>query len=145
MPENINNKRNYSVINFKITKDKIILFSKATGQTDPVYFDEEHAKKLGLPSLLAPPTFLTVVEHSQNFTEQYIADLGISFSKIIHAGQSYNYYQPVYANDTITLKGKILDIYTKSNKSMQFVEFLSIYSNQKSVIVSKSLSTIVLM
>ena len=40
MPENINNKRNYSVINFKITKDKIILFSKATGQTDPVYFDE---------------------------------------------------------------------------------------------------------
>ncbi|MBI88751.1 MAG: hypothetical protein CMG60_01580, partial [Candidatus Marinimicrobia bacterium] len=96
-------------------------------------------------SLLAPPTFLTVIEHSQNFTEQYIANLGISFSKIIHAGQSYNYYQPVYANDTITLKGKILDIYTKSNKSMQFVEFLSIYSNQKSVMVSKSLSTIVLM
>ena len=50
---------------FDVEKQRVKFFSKATGQTDPVYFDEDVAKEKGFPSLLAPPTFLTTVSHEK--------------------------------------------------------------------------------
>jgi acyl dehydratase len=40
-------------------------FAKATGETNPIYFDEEAAKKAGLPGVLAPPTFFLLHGHGQ--------------------------------------------------------------------------------
>ena len=57
--------KTYPPIIFDVEKQRVKFFSKATGQTDPIYFDEDVAKKKGFPSLLAPPTFLTTVIHEQ--------------------------------------------------------------------------------
>tara|TARA_B100001027_G_scaffold195086_1_gene151241 strand:- start:238 stop:468 length:231 start_codon:yes stop_codon:yes gene_type:complete len=57
--------KSYPPIIFDVEKQRVKFFSKAIGQTYPVYFDEDVAKEKGFPSLLAPPTFLTTVSHEK--------------------------------------------------------------------------------
>ena len=56
--------KNYPAVVFHVTKHQIKSFSEATGQTDLLYFNENISKKKR-PSLLAPLTFLTVIDHKQ--------------------------------------------------------------------------------
>ena len=130
-------------MSFDVEKQRLRFFAKATGQTDPVYFDEQAARENGHPSILAPPTFLTVVGHEQEKPYKYITDLGIDFGKILHAGQTYKYYKPVYAGDVITMESQSLDLYEKKNGTLQFIEFQSTYANQDNIMVAESLATLV--
>ena len=130
-------------MSFDVEKQRLRFFAKATGQTDPVYFDEQAARENGHPSILAPPTFLTVVGHEQEKPYKYITDLGINFGKILHAGQTYKYHKPVYAGDVITMESQIVDLYEKKNGTLQFIEFQSTYANQDNIMVAESLATLV--
>lgn len=136
--------KTYPLSIFDIEKQRVKFFSKATGQTDPVYFDEDAAKEKGFPSLLVPPTFLTTVSHEQKNPYQYLDDLSIDMKNVLHAGQSYKYYHLVFAGDQITVKSKIKDIYDKKNGSLQFIEFESIFLNQNKKLIVESLSTLVI-
>tara|TARA_B100001996_G_scaffold376397_1_gene357590 strand:+ start:893 stop:1330 length:438 start_codon:yes stop_codon:yes gene_type:complete len=136
--------KKYPPVIFDVQKQRIIFFAKATGQTDPVYFDESKAKEKGFPSLLAPPTFLTVVVYEQDNPYEYLNDLSIDLGRILHAGQTYKYHRPLFAGDTITMNSQIVDMYDKKNGSLQFLEFESFYTNQKKLLVAQSLSTLVI-
>ena len=136
--------RTYPPIIFEVEKQRVKFFSKATGQTDPTYFDEDFAKKKGFPSLLVPPTFLTTVSHEQKNPYQYLHDLSVDMKNILHAGQNYKYHHLVFAGDKITMESTIKDMYDKKNGSLQFVEFESIFLNQNKKLVAESLSTLVI-
>ena len=136
--------KTYPPIIFDIEKQRVKFFSKATGQTDPVYFDEDAAKERGFPSLLAPPTFLTTVSHEQKKPYQYLHDLSIDMKNVLHAGQSYKYHDLVFAGDQITMESKIKNMYDKKNGSLQFIEFESIFLNQNKKLTVESLSTLVI-
>ena len=64
--------KTYPPIEFDVEKQRVKFFSKATGQTDPIYFDETIAREKGFPSILAPPTFLTTVGYEQEDSYQYL-------------------------------------------------------------------------
>ena len=136
--------KSYPPIIFDIEKQRVRFFSKATGQTDPVYFDEDIAKEKGFPSLLAPPTFLTTVSHEQRNPYQYLHDLSIDMKNVLHAGQCYKYHDLVFAGDQITMESKIKNMYDKKNGSLQFIEFESIFLNQNKKLTVESLSTLVI-
>ena len=136
--------KTYPPIIFDIEKKWVKFFSKATGQPDPVYFDEDAAKERGFPSLLAPPTFLTTVNHEQKNPYQYLHDLSIDMKNVLHAGQSYKYHDLVFAGDQITMESKIKNMYDKKNGSLQFIEFESIFLNQNKKLTVESLSTLVI-
>ena len=135
--------KKYPPLNFNIQKQRMILFAKATGQTDPVYFDESTAKAKGYPSLIATPTFLTVVIHEQDNPYEYLNDLSVDLGRILHVGQVYKYHEPIFADDIITMEGQIVNMFDKKDGALQFLEFESKYTNQKSVLVAESLSTMV--
>ena len=136
--------KTYPPIIFDIEKQRVKFFSKATGQTDPVYFDEDIAKERGFPSLLAPPTFLTTVSHEQKNPYQYLHDLSIDMKNVLHAGQSYKYYDLVFAGDQITMESKIKNMYDKKDGSLQFIEFESIFLNLNKKLTVESLSSLVI-
>ena len=136
--------KTYPPIIFDIEKQRVRFFSKATGQTDPVYFDEAIAKENGFPSLLAPPTFLTTISHEHENPYQYLHDLSIDMKNVLHAGQSYKYHHLVFAGDQITMESKIKNMYDKKNGSLQFIEFESIFLNQNKKLTVESLSTLVI-
>tara|TARA_B100000965_G_scaffold337427_1_gene304221 strand:- start:183 stop:620 length:438 start_codon:yes stop_codon:yes gene_type:complete len=136
--------KKYPTVKFDIEKQRLKFFSKATGQTDPVYFDEIIAREKGFPSILAPPTFLTTVGYEQNNPYQYINDLSVDMKNVLHAGQIYKYHSLVFAGDIITMNSKIKDMYDKKNGCLKFVEFESLYTNQNGKLVVESLSTLVI-
>ena len=135
--------KKYHPVVFNVEKQRLKFFAKATGQTDPLYFDETYAVDQGHPSLLAPPTFLTTVAMEQEKPYQYLEDLNIKIGRLLHARQMYSYHAPVYAGDTITMDSKIADMYDKKEGTLQFVVFESHFKNQKQNKVAKASSTLV--
>ena len=135
--------KKYPSVVFNVEKQRLKFFAKATGQTDPLYFDEAYAVVQGHPSLLAPPTFLITVAMEQDKPYQYLEDLNIKMGRLLHASQMYNYHAPVYAGDTITMDSMITDMYDKKEGTLQFVVFKSHFTNQKQNKVAEASSTLV--
>ena len=136
--------KTFPIIKFDVEKQRVKFFSKVTGQTDPVYFDEKAALEKGYPSLLTPPTFLTTVGHEQKNPYQYLEDLSISMKDVLHAGQKYKYYKLVFAGEKIKMESKIKDMYEKKNGNLKFVEIESLFFNQNKELLAESLTTLVI-
>ena len=135
--------RKYDPVIFNVTEERIKLFAEATGQTDPIYYDLNYAKREGYSSLLAPPTFLTTVAYEQEDPYKYIRDLNINMGQFLHANQEYSYFLKVYGGDTIKMYQEIGDIFDKKDGQLQFIVFKSTYLNQNEKIVAKAKSTLV--
>ena len=135
--------KSYPPVEFDVEKQRVKFFSKVTGQTDPVYFDEKTAQEKGYPSLLTPITFLTTVGHEQENPYQYLDDLSISMQHILHAGQKFKYHKLVFAGEKIKMKSKIKDMYEKKNGNLKFVEIESLFFNQDKELMVESLSILV--
>ena len=96
-------------------------FAKATGETNPIYFDEAAARDAGLPGVLAPPTFFFCMDMDKDHPFDYLEIMGCDLGTMLHAEQSFNYRLPVHSGDTLRFSGRISDIYEKKNGALQFV------------------------
>jgi acyl dehydratase len=105
---------------FTVEKDKIIEFAIAISQKrskeeiNPIYYDEEAAKKAGYKGIVAPPTFST----SSFFWTGCglmgtIKTLGMDLNRLLDREEEYEYFGNIYAGDVITRKMKVIDMYTK--------------------------------
>lgn len=100
-------------------------FAKATGETDPVYFDEDAARAAGHPALPAPPTYLFSLALSAPAGRGDILDkangIGIDMGRILHGEQSFTPHQPIHAGDVLFLTTTTTDIYAKKGGALEFV------------------------
>tara|TARA_B100001142_G_scaffold137944_1_gene139462 strand:- start:1307 stop:1756 length:450 start_codon:yes stop_codon:yes gene_type:complete len=134
--------KEYPSITYNVSKRRLIEFAKATEEVNPIYYDERIAKENGYPTIIAPPTFLTVIAMQQENPYEYLDKINVRLSSVLHAGQQYSYHHPVYAGDEIRMKNKIEDIYFKKNNSIAFIDFYSKYINQNNIKVAESISTL---
>ena len=96
---------------YEVGREHIRRFAEAIGDLSPAYLDPAAAQALGHPDVIAPPTFLTVL----NFrfaTEGPIADpdLGLDYSLVVHGEQSFELHRPVRAGDVLTSVQTVTDI-----------------------------------
>ncbi|HVM27280.1 MAG TPA: MaoC family dehydratase N-terminal domain-containing protein [Mycobacteriales bacterium] len=96
---------------YEVGREHIRRFADAIGDPNPVYTDPEAARALGHPDVLAPPTFLTVL----NFRfalEGPIVDpgLGLDYSRVVHGEQRFDHHRPVRAGDVLSVVSRIEDI-----------------------------------
>uniref|UniRef100_UPI0035C9B14E MaoC family dehydratase N-terminal domain-containing protein n=1 Tax=uncultured Sphingomonas sp. TaxID=158754 RepID=UPI0035C9B14E len=100
-------------------------FAKATGETDPIYFDENAARAAGHPSLPAPPTYLFSLALSAPARRGDVFDaengIGVELAKVLHGEQSFTYHRPIYAGDRLTLTTTTSDLYAKKNGALEFI------------------------
>lgn len=136
--------KRYPPVTFFVCAERIRFFAKATGQTDPVHFDVVYAQRQGHPSLLAPPTFLTVVGMAQDNPFPHVTDLNVRLSELLYASQHYCYHAQVYEGDTITLISEIDDIYEKKGGALQFCVIKQTCTNQYDNLVAILHGTLVL-
>lgn len=136
--------KRYPAVLFPVDAARICLFAKATGQTDPVYYDIASAQQQGHPSILAPATFLTVVGMAQDDPFPHVADLKVPLGKLLYASQRYCYFAPVYAGDTITLVSEIEDMFDKKAGTLQFCVIKQTCTNQQGLLVAVLYGTLVL-
>jgi acyl dehydratase len=95
-------------------------FAKATGETNPIYFDESAARDAGHPNLPLPPTFLFSLELHQPDT-RWRDEIGIQVARILHGEQSFTYHRLAYAGDVLRFETRIADIYHKKGGALDFV------------------------
>lgn len=100
-------------------------FAKATGETDPVYFDDATARAAGHPGLPAPPTYLFSLALAAPAGRGGLMDpengIAIDPARVLHGEQSFTHHRPIHAGDVLTLTTTTRDIYAKKGGALEFV------------------------
>lgn len=113
-----------------VDRTRLQFFAKAIGEASPAYTDISAARAAGYQDLPAPPTFLFAAEMDSGSTERLLQEMQIPLSKLLHGEQSFKYYKPVCAGDTVTIRSTISDVYDKKNGALEFIVKNSIAVNQ---------------
>ena len=108
---------------FTVEKEKIVEFAVAVSlkenkeQINPIYYDEEAAKKAGYQGIPIPPTFPTnTFFWTGGGLMATIKTLGIDLNKLLHREEEYEYFGIIYAGDVITRKMKVIDMFEKGKR-----------------------------
>jgi acyl dehydratase len=87
---------------FEVGREHIRQFAEAIGDDNPIYLDPEAAKAAGHRDVLAPPTFLTVLNFRfRGSSPMADPELGVDYSRIVHGDQSFTLHRPVYVGDVL--------------------------------------------
>jgi acyl dehydratase len=122
----------------EVEKGAIIKFAEAIGDSNPLFNDEEAARKTRYGGLLAPPTFLrSMMPGPTGVTVEstYVARLD--------GGSEWEYFEPVRPGDRIAVTMKITDIYERQGRAgnMLFTVREFRYANQFGRVVAQQRST----
>lgn len=112
-----------------ITKEEILTYAAALGETNPLYIDETAAAKGPYGGLIAAPTFVTKLR-AKKFTPDNLPRFGkVGFD----GGRDLELYAPVRPGDQLTMLSTIHDVYEKTGRtgSMYFIVIRNEVKNQK--------------
>ena len=121
---------------YEIERGRIQRFVQAIDDPNPLWQDEEYAKKSKYGGIIAPPTIIPTIGWEQ-FSSQEASLLPESR---LHGGTELEYYQPVRPGDKITITTKVIDMRERQGKRMGrmlLVTFERIYKNQRGELVAK--------
>jgi acyl dehydratase len=115
------------VFELPVERGKVREFAQAVGETDPIYFDFEHARAEGFPDVLAPPTF-TVTQIWQISREEREERLGadLDYGRVLHGEQEFAYNRLPFAGEVLKGTMRISKDFTKEGKrggQMRFVTY----------------------
>ena len=98
---------------YTLTKDVIGKYLKGVEENDPLYTNQNYAKRRGFSDLIVPPTTIALyVTPSRVFkTINKKPPPGL-----LQAGQRFEFYGPVRINETVKIRAFIEDVYKKKNR-----------------------------
>lgn len=111
----------------EIEKGMIRRFALATGDLNPLYHDEEYARKSRYGGIIAPPTFIFEINFS---TGAELREDGSPVARLrpppplntlVRGGNEYEFFRPVRAGDVISGRYRIVDIYQKRGRTGDLV------------------------
>jgi acyl dehydratase len=112
---------------FSVTREMIVAFAQATGETGPAYIDTGSRSDADGP--VAPPTFCNV------FTAEITRpDIKLDFGDTgFFAGQSIECGNAVRPGDTLDVTTTLKDVYAKTGRSgkMAFAVWETRFTNQR--------------
>lgn len=68
-----------------------------------------------------PPTFFFSMELDSPDAFGYLGELDIDLRRVLHGEQSFTYHSVVYAGETLTLRPRIIDAYSKKGGTLDFI------------------------
>lgn len=105
----------------EITLDELLMFSRATGQTDSVHLDQEVAVAAGFRSIVAPPTFAWCAFVKNHDTTAAFRAMGRRLRQLRHAEQVFDYHEPICAGDRLVFDGVVSAAEAKPGGRLEFV------------------------
>ncbi|SFU53475.1 MaoC family dehydratase N-terminal domain-containing protein [Alicyclobacillus macrosporangiidus] len=90
----------------EIEKGAIRKFAEAIGDPNPLYRDEAAAGG----RLVAPPTFSRTLDYGR------VPGLELPRAGLIHAGQEFEYFRPIYSGDVLYCHTRLVDVFEKQGK-----------------------------
>lgn len=119
-----------------VEKGHIKRFAQAIGDENPIYYDEEYAKKTRYGGIVAPPFFL-IDAGLVKLVDRLVAMCPELAN--INGSTEIEFYRPMMVGDRIKTVAKLADVEEKVGKSGHMI-FLTIevtYTNQRQEIVAK--------
>ena len=126
-----------------ITRSRLRLFAKATGQQDPVFIDVDAARAAGHHDLPVPPTFYLGLDF-EGPDPFGLDDLGIDLATVLHGEQSFAYNSTAHAGDELTSSSVVTDVFEKKGGALTFLVSESPVVNQHGDTVVTMRSTLVI-
>ncbi len=117
-----------------VTAEMIRKYCESLGETNPLYVDEEAAKKGPYGGIVAPPSFAVTFRNGRQFF-QHVPRFGRAG---FDAGKDAEFVNPLRPGDRITLSSHVKEIYEKTGRSgtMVFVVVRSTLKNQKDEVLA---------
>lgn len=112
----------------EVTKQMIVDFATSTGETNPIFFDEEYGKNSEYGSIIAPPTLCNIF-----IGGVARPDIKLEFGDLgFFAGQAIEHVAPIRPGDTLNAKTKLKEVYAKTGRSgkMVFAVWETGFTNQ---------------
>jgi acyl dehydratase len=101
-----------------VTPEHVAAFARALGDPDPLYVDAETARRGPFGGLIAPPTYpIAFMVQAMSGGMDTFLELGLNFMTLVHGEQEFEYVRPIRAGETLTLTGRIADVYEKTGSS----------------------------
>ena len=105
----------------------IIKFAEAIGDPNPIFNDEEAARKTRYGGILAPPTFLRSMRAGPAKVE-----VRSPYGAALDGGSEWEYFEPVRPGDRISVTMKVSDMFEREGRlgNMLFIIRETSYVNQ---------------
>jgi acyl dehydratase len=104
-----------------VTRSRLRLFAKATGQTDPIFVDLDAAQRAGHRDLPVPPTFFFGVDLEVPDPFDHLTAYGVDLRAVLHGEQEFAYHRLAYAGDELSSSSKVVDVYEKKGGALRFL------------------------
>ena len=92
-----------------VSAEHVDAFARALGDDNPEYRGRD---------ALAPPTYpIAFMAQAMAGGMDTFSELGLNFMTLVHGEQEFEYLRPVRVGETLTLTGRIGDIYEKTGSS----------------------------
>jgi len=127
---------------YEIEKGMIRRFAQAVGDPNPLWQDEEYARKSQHGSIIAPPTLILTIGLDQ--IEQELTSLPAM--TILHGSTELESHQPVKSGDKIGATIKLANFRERPGREkgkMVFMTYEITYKNQRQEPVAKCRQTLI--
>lgn len=123
----------------EVDKTSVRMFARAVGQTDPVFYDEEEAKRRGYRSLPTPPAYLGTPIFNPTGSDATFGgprggrrNFSTPLKRVLNGGTEVEYLGDICAGDRLTARSKIADIVERSGSigRMLITTTETTYTNQ---------------
>ena len=96
-----------------VSAEHVAGFAAALGDANPEY------------ATLAPPTYpIAFMTQAMSGGMETFLELGLNFMTLVHGEQEFEYVRPVRIGETLTLTGRIADVYDKTSSSGGVLDFV---------------------
>jgi len=125
----------------EVDKTSVRMFARAVGYTDPVFYDEEAAKKAGYRSLPAPPGYLGTPIFNParpgrgfNMGPQPAKPL----NRVLNGGTEIEYFDDICAGDVLTSTSHVANYEQRKGSigDMLITTSKTVYKNQAGKVVA---------
>ncbi len=138
--------REFPPFEFPVERGKIKEFARALGETNPVYYDRDHARAQGFPDVIAPPTFTRNFHHEEPPHAELLRDLSLNNERILHGEQEFIYHKPLVAGQLLTGQTRVAEIREKEGKRggiMTFIVLETTFKDEAGEVVQVARRTLI--
>jgi len=117
-----------------VKAEEIAKFCEALGETNPLFTEEEPAKKGPYGGIVAPPSFAVTFRNGRHFFT-HVPRFG---RRGFDAGKDVEFVSPIRPGDQVRLTSHVKEIYEKTGRTgaMIFVVVRSTLKNQREEVVA---------
>ena len=122
---------------FEIEKGHVMRFARALGDPNPLWQDEDYARRSKYGNIVAPPIFL--IENGPGEIAERLMTIPCPLPGFLNGGMDVEYYKPMLVGDTITAASRLIDLQERVGKSgkLLFMTVETSYTNQKGELIIK--------